>query len=97
MKNYIDQEIVGNSIIKDQSKDNTKSRRLSQESAHKSNYDMNVYFKLNLMRDMQNEKCKSKKEIRKMLHPTLEDQYLPNTDSAISGLKSQVDSMFYPK
>lgn len=60
MKSYINQEVVGNSTIKDTTNKYSNGRRLSQESANKTNYDMNIYFKLNLMRDMQNDKCKSK-------------------------------------
>lgn len=97
MKSYIDQEVIGNSTIKDATNKFSNGRRLSQESSNKTNYDMNVYFKLNLMRDMQNDKWKSKKEIRKMLHPTLEDQYLPNQDSVMSGLKTHMDTIFFPK
>ena len=46
----------------------------------KTDYDQNVIFQLNLLKESMKDGRKSKKEIRKMLHPTLGDDYLPSDD-----------------
>ena len=46
---------------------------------------MNVFFKLNLIKDLGDSRGKTKREIRKMLHPTLKEEQLPReNDSLIS-------------
>lgn len=58
---------------------------------------MNLYYKLNLIRDMNNDQCKSKKEIRKMLHPTLENQFLPDNEKPVTATVTNLDLMFTQK
>lgn len=58
---------------------------------------MNVYFQLNLLRDMQTEKPSSKREIRQMLHPNLEEDKLPNENEQPVGTRAQINNLFSSK
>lgn len=74
MNKYINEQIKSSNqsqeTVLDASKDQANKKNLSQ-------YEMNVYFKLNLIKDMQSKHHKSKKEIRQMLHPTVDENQLP--------------------
>ncbi len=55
---------------------------------------MNVYYQLNLLKDMNSTKNSSKKDIRQMLHPALEDDNLPKTTQNLVGTKAHIQNMF---
>jgi hypothetical protein len=63
-----------------------------------SQYDMNVYFQLNLLRDMQiDNKSSSKRDIRKMLHPNLDEDNLPSESEPPVGTRLKISNLFSSK
>jgi hypothetical protein len=78
MRKYVNQELTGRS---------DKSKKLTQ-------YDMNVYFKLNLIKELQSERGHSRREIRKMLHPTLPEDQLPEETDSIANKHIHLNTLF---
>uniref|UniRef100_A0A7S3KB94 Uncharacterized protein n=1 Tax=Euplotes crassus TaxID=5936 RepID=A0A7S3KB94_EUPCR len=64
MRNYVKEELEG---------EKKKGIQLSP-------FDMKIYHKLNMLKDINPEKTNSTRDIRKLLHPTLRDDQLPTKD-----------------
>lgn len=62
-----------------------------------SQFEMDVHFKLNLIKDMDDNKVISKHEIRKILHPTLSKEHLPNKKDSTLNFNPQISSLFKQK
>lgn len=84
MRKYIKTELTGR---KNDSKSKTKL----------SAYDMNVFFKLNLIKELGDSRGKTKREIRKMLHPTLKEEQLPNENDSLINKHLWMNSLFLNK
>lgn len=95
MRKYI-QEELGQTVdtfgnpIHDSSMSKIKNKK------HLSQYEMDVYYKMNLIKDMHSDHHKSKKEIRQMLHPTIEhEQLLPEgAEVQLTAPHSMLNSLF---
>lgn len=81
MRKYISQELAGNK---------PKNDKLTS-------YDMNVYFKLNLLKDLESERGNSRREIRKMLHPTLDEHQLPKDNERVAEKHVKMNTLFSNK
>jgi hypothetical protein len=84
VRSYIDEEII-------QSEDPPKKLKKMDQ------YDMNIYYQLNLLRDMTSHRPSSKRDIRKMLHPSLEEKQLPPETEDMVGTKAKLSNMFKKK
>ena len=84
MRKYIKSELT------DRKKENQSKTKLSS-------YDMNVFFKLNLIKDLGDSRGKTKREIRKMLHPTLKEEQLPSENDSLINKHLLVNSLFSNK
>lgn len=82
VRNYVESEITNPS--------QKPRKKLSQ-------YDMNVYYQLNLLKDMHSSKNSTKKDIRQMLHPAIEEDNLPKTNQNLVGAKAHIKNMFSTK
>ena len=83
MRKYIKSELT------DRKKENQSTTKLSS-------YDMNAFFKLNLIKDLGDIRGK-KREIRKMFHSTLIEEQLPNENDSLINKHLLVNSLFSDK
>ena len=58
---------------------------------------MNVYYQLNILKDMHSSRPSSKRDIRQILHPTLEENQLPKENDGLIGTKAKLTNMFKKK
>lgn len=87
MRKYIKELNEDESSIKSRSTDKRKKKKMSQ-------YEMNVYYKLNLLKDLDNNKGNTRREIRKMLHPTISEDQLPDEKESLISTNMQLNSLF---
>lgn len=78
MRKYVSQELTG-----------TKQKNNKLDT-----YDMNVYVKLNLIKDRVSERGHSRREIRKMLHPTLDEEQLPKDGERVVEKHIPMNTLF---
>lgn len=72
----------------------TEKNKDAKSNSKLSAYDMNVFFKLNLIKELGDTRGKTKREIRKMLHPTLKEDQLPNENDSLINKHLLMNSLF---
>jgi hypothetical protein len=55
---------------------------------------MNVFFKLNLLKEIGSGRGKSRREIRKMLHPTIKEEHLPKEEESLANRHLKLSTLF---
>ena len=87
VRTYIESEITNVNSLQ---QPKTKQKKMNQ-------FDMNIFYQLNLLKDMYSTTNNSKKDIRKMLHPAIDEENMPKYNNNLVGTKAHIKNMFVKK